>query len=140
MQQDDEARSSDDHPVLPLEEEKPEEDTVCTAVLSSGNSHSHTYSQPRTQAGFCQECGDSLSTVMHVTHGPCNSLNAQSSSNGSSNRPINIEEDLSQRALKVRRTVSTHIEHNIFNSPGGNCAVCGDSLSTPMHVANGPCI
>ena len=119
--------------MLTLVEGLPEDASVCTVVLPLGTTSRSLFC---TQAGFCQECGDSLSTSMHVTHGPCNSLNAQSSSSGT----FNITQDgPSTRALKVRRTVSTHTQHNFINNLGGICAVCGDSLSTPMHVSNGPC-
>jgi hypothetical protein len=79
--------------------------------------------------GFCNLCGDSLSTEMHLIHGPCDKpCQVVSSSNLNH---VTIDVGLSQRP----RVSSTSTPSN-----NGICAVCGDSLSTPMHLANGPCI
>jgi hypothetical protein len=79
--------------------------------------------------GFCNLCGDSLSTEMHLIHGPCDKPRHAVSSSYVMSETIDV--GLSQRP----RVSTTSIPSN-----NGICAVCGDSLSTPMHLANGPCI
>jgi hypothetical protein len=82
-----------------------------------------------TPFGFCPECGDSLMTLMHVTSGPCCSV------------VPNLLPAIIQREIEQPRPARTTLVR-VYNSDeqGGFCAGCGDSLSTPMHIANGPCI
>jgi hypothetical protein len=82
-----------------------------------------------TPVGFCPECGDSLTTLMHVTSGPCCSVIPHLI-------PATIQREIEQP--RPARTAFVRVYNS--DDQGGFCAGCGDSLSTPMHIANGPCI
>ncbi len=85
-----------------------------------------------TPFGFCPECGDSLMTPMHVTRGPCCSVVPTP-------LPAILPANLRREIEQPRPARTTPVR--VYNSDEqGFCAGCGDSLSTSMHLANGPCI
>jgi hypothetical protein len=80
-------------------------------------------------AQFCQECGDSLSTAMHITNGgPCG-LPRMASPNIIPEYPIQEYPRNIRNICIPAYSAARNLE----------CVVCGDSLSTAMHVNNGPC-
>jgi hypothetical protein len=78
-------------------------------------------------AQFCQECGDSLSTAMHISNGgPCGLPRMVSPNIHIPEYPI---QDYPRNICIPAYSAARNLE----------CVVCGDSLSTAMHVNNGPC-
>ena len=84
--------------------------------------------------GFCGECGDSLSTPMHVNlGGPCGSIRRESA------RAVPpISDGVLSNVKRCR--VDPISQHRVGVSADGRCLACHDAMSTPMHLANGPCI
>ena len=93
---------------------------------------------PRScEPGICPDCGDSLSTQMHVAaRGACGGSHVgKSASSSGVMRPSSVSSCADVRpvkkvpAVKAREGVSRD----------GFCLGCGDAITTPMHVQHGPC-
>ena len=83
-------------------------------------------------AQFCQECGDSLSTAMHISNGgPCGLPRMVSPNIHIPDYPIP-----DYPSIQTSRNICIPAYSAARNL---ECVVCGDSLSTAMHVNNGPC-
>jgi hypothetical protein len=84
-----------------------------------------------TPVGYCKGCGDSLSTEMHLSNGPCDQLY----SNSSARLDLPPSSSLPSESQIPLLCVPAY-----SSARKGLCAGCGDSLSTPMNIDNGPCI
>ncbi len=94
---------------------------------SSSNFVSRSFSSTPTPAGFCKGCGDSLSTEMHLIKGPCDQLTSRHSDR--------VEPPSSTRSHAETQRPLARIP--VYGT--GLLSVCGGSMPTPMHLANGPC-
>jgi hypothetical protein len=109
--------------------EEPDQDDDMSLEYHPSASSSSMVSRPTpsapTPAGFCTGCGDSLSTEMHLINGPCDQPS----------RPL-----VRVAIPRVPDRPLNRIPVPVFSNGNGLCAMCGDSLSTPMHLSNGPCL
>ncbi len=108
--------------------------THAPSTFSSAAPSTFVFPTSHTPAGFCQGCGDSLSTEMHRINGPCGTIVNVDSINTS---PLNIP------VVHPRNIINAMPQRTLICVPAysmGLCAGCGDSLSTQMHIDNGPCL
>ena len=90
--------------------------------------------------GLCVECGDSMSTNMHLLHGPCGE---RATSKRLRNEADGCKAKCNSSAIAAPPGVdrkSTASNAHFGSTLCGSCPGCGDSMATQMHLDNGPCI
>ena len=90
--------------------------------------------------GLCVRCGDSMSTNMHLLHGPCGE---RATSKRLRNEADGCKAKCNASAIAAASGVdkkSSPSNAHFGSTLCGSCPGCGDSMATQMHLDNGPCI